>query len=441
MAKTKKYGAGWTVEGAGWIYRRPTFESGKWRVRRRHLASGRMQRLKLDAQNLSDAKDEVKARAEKERREAEEGGPAAKARASTVGAALDEWYAFLEKTQGFRGPTIRDYKGVVGHYKEALGEEKVLSEVEYADVEKLMTGRWADRAARTKCGHLDKLGAFFEWAKRRGYTRLNPAKDFERPKAWQRERLQATKETGQALVLSEMRALLAACRGSFLVDFRPDIRAEGEVVAREKLTEMKPPAHLFTFVFLALRTALRVSNLIGSRYKPPLCWRNLDLEQGIMSLPGEVMKNGEPLRVPLHLEAVEFLKKLRGARVPDPNEPVVGPITELKNSFASALVRAKLSDPATKNFLGELRNVEKPHVFRIHDLRHSALSLLGANVPSYVSEELAGHTASTQNAKYGRHISIEDLRTWLDKLPPLLSEGKSAKKGKFKALDGAGTGR
>jgi integrase len=432
MSKTKKYGTEWSVEGAGWVYRRPFLEDGKWRARRRHVASGRVERLSLEADNMSDAKTELERRAAAERSAAEAGGPAAeKARAATVGAALAEWYQFIEKTQEFRGATLQDYRNCAKQYEEALGKDGLLAEIGYTDIEKLLTGRWADRAARTKCGHLDRLGVFFEWAKRNGYTRRNPAKEFPRPKAWQKERLAATEETGQALTLAEMRSLLKACRETFLVDFRPDLHAE-EKIPREKLTERRPPDHLHSFVFLSLRTGLRVSNIMGSKYKDPLRWRNIDLERGILSLPGEMMKTGKALRVPLHREAIEFLKKLRGARVPGPEEPVVGPIRELKNSFSSALVRAKLVDPVTRHFLGELRNQDKPHVFRIHDLRHSACSLLGAVVPGYINEILSGHVASTQNSKYGRHITIEVMREELDKVPALLEEPlkKTGRKGR-----------
>ncbi|MBI4603511.1 MAG: tyrosine-type recombinase/integrase [Planctomycetes bacterium] len=433
----------WSVEGKPWIYRRPFLARGKWRVRRRsRLVEGRLEMITLASKNLTDAKRDVEEMARKERKAAEEaeanGGPI-EPKNATVREALDEWLAVMRAKSELRERSAVNYEKTIPLYARMLTPDRLVASLEYGDVERLFTEQWDDpetprghksrlgwknASGRTRIMHRGALVRWLAWCRKKGYTRANPAEAFEIPASWQKEATRATRETGQALSPDEMRRFLRACEDPYLVDFTPRTRS-GKRLAPASTTpsEVRPPGWLHPFVFLSLRTGLRVSNLLGSPHKPPLRWSNLDLEKGVVRIRAEHMKNDSMFGAPLHREVVEYLRRLRGDRIPAPEDAVIPGMTrEVDRPFHAVLRRAGLEEPVTGNFLGELRDQDNPHAFRVHDLRHSALSLMGASLPEFVVARLAGHAGGSITRKYAGKIPIDELRRHLDALPPLLEE-------------------
>jgi integrase len=263
-----------------------------------------------------------------------------------------------------------------------------------------------------------QLARFWRWAVRHRYARTNFLEMIEVPKKWREEVRIANQTTGQALTLEEARKLLDACEKTFTVDitwrkFRP--------YREDKTDDRQPPSYLRLFVIIALRTGLRVSNIIPLRdsrkksdveeerepLKPGLLWRHIDLKEKMIRIEPELMKNGLPFVVPMHNELAEVLDGLRKSlgRVPRPEEPVIPePPMELKESFHGAMKRAGLADRG----------------FRIHDLRHTWASWCGRYCVEAAKKRLGGWAASTVHDRYSQHQEVAFLREELNKMPRLL---------------------
>ncbi len=113
--------------------------------------------------------------------------------------------------------------------------------------------------------------------------------------------------------------------------------------------------HIRPVVHLALLTGMRRNELLG------LPWSEVDLERGVVRLPGARTKNGRPRLVPLSQEA---RRVLRGARKEAIEScPLVfhrrgKPLRSIRDGFLEAVKRAGLRD------------------FHFHDTRHSFASAL-----------------------------------------------------------------
>ena len=144
--KRKKFGGKVQVVGDPWIYRRPLEQGGKWRVDRRHVGTGQVERVTLESKNYTDAFKEVQKKA---RREIEEAKAAREAvvvpQVGTVAAVLAEW---LSKVV-VREDTKTDYEASVEVYKRAFGAARTFGDVTLAEVEKLLIVDMKDRAGRT----------------------------------------------------------------------------------------------------------------------------------------------------------------------------------------------------------------------------------------------------------------------------------------------------
>ena len=59
LARRKRKPKRFRLEGPEWVYRSPELVAGRWRVRRRAKASGKVQMLSLEAENSTEALQEV----------------------------------------------------------------------------------------------------------------------------------------------------------------------------------------------------------------------------------------------------------------------------------------------------------------------------------------------------------------------------------------------
>lgn len=155
-----------------------------------------------------------------------------------------------------------------------------------------------------------------------------------------------------------------------------------------------------------LRDALEVSEnpqlkfivplllLLGCRKRELLDarWEYVDLDRRRLYVP--LSKSGKPRNIPLSMQAVEMIKRLpRWAGCPYviPNPTTLKPYVSLYVAWHNARKRAGL---------GEVR---------IHDLRHTAASMLvQSNVPIYTVSKILGHTQLKTTERYS-HLADETL--------------------------------
>lgn len=141
--------------------------------------------------------------------------------------------------------------------------------------------------------------------------------------------------------------------------------------------------YLYIALVLALSTGGRRMEILG------LCWKDVDLQRGIITL--HETKNGDRRVLPLAGHALELMKQ--HAKVRHVNCPFVFPGKNFKNPvdlrtpFETALKRAEITD------------------FRWHDLRHSCASYLAMNGASLAEiAEILGHKTLQMVKRYA-HLS------------------------------------
>ena len=148
--------------------------------------------------------------------------------------------------------------------------------------------------------------------------------------------------------------------------------------------KLNGPRYLFTAIFLALKTGMRQSEIIGLR-RP-----DIDFERSLIELRDT--KNGEPRLVPL---TQSVLRELRSFYCSD---EVVFPVTRsgLQNAFRKTLRRLDIEN------------------LRFHDLRHEAISTFfeqGLSMPEV--QLLSGHKTVEQLMRYS-HAKIANVRQKLE---------------------------
>lgn len=399
-----KKGGRRTVQGHEAVFRAPFYEEGAWRARRRDLRTGKVSRVKLKLEAGPEASkaawDALVAHAFKEREEA-----AAPVEMITVGEVVDRYKNNLEVEPA----TLDRLEYELEKIKKLLGPKAVFKGIILEDLDRLFSNKeiWRDLSAGTKMTRRSRLIAIWRFAVRRHYCRENVAEGIEIKAAWKRERRLAREMTGKALTFDQARHLLQVAREPFVVNYAP----LGKRADDNQLTPRTANPAVWWYVLISLRSGLRKSNVIGSKYKPGLTWSMVDLERRTLAIPAEYMKNRAPLGpLPLHDELAEELDGLLKSlgRIPDPGEPIV-PMPagwDLKDSWKNLLRRA---------------GFEALHL-RAHDLRHSFASWLGERCPEAITGCLLGHRRGTQTAVYDSHQSEEALRAGINLLPRLLEK-------------------
>lgn len=127
----------------------------------------------------------------------------------------------------------------------------------------LMGRGWVSSSLRREAGYLRR---FFAWAQARGYVAADPTVTLPRFSARARRRRVALRGP-------EVEALLRACREPYEVEARAQGRGHARAGQRWRQTH-HPPEWLYPLVLGALRTLLRVSDLLDLR------WGEIDLEAG-----------------------------------------------------------------------------------------------------------------------------------------------------------------
>jgi len=144
----------------------------------------------------------------------------------------------------------------------------------------------------------------------------------------------------------------------------------------------------------ALATGLRMGNILNLR------WKQVDLKQRRLTIPGAETKSGKPLILPLSDWAVRTLQKQkRSSEYVFPN-PGGKPYSDLRKSFHKALEKAGL-----------------PRI-RMHDLRHTFASwAIQAGVDFRILKELLGHSTLDMALRY-THLDHQHLLLQVNRIKP-----------------------
>lgn len=152
------------------------------------------------------------------------------------------------------------------------------------------------------------------------------------------------------------------------------------------------------FVVLSLTTGARRQNILSMR------WRDIQIEHEpqIWTIPGKQSKNGESLVIPLTTQAINILKRRKGAASPDatfvfPAAGKSGHMSTPKRKWKALLDAAGIED------------------LRIHDLRRSLGSWqinTGASL-AIVGKSL-GHRSSSATLVYAR-LQVDPVRDAMER--------------------------
>ncbi len=159
-----------------------------------------------------------------------------------------------------------------------------------------------------------------------------------------------------------------------------------EIQRLREALELSENPQLKFIVPLLLFLGCRKRELLDAR------WEDLDLDRRNLYVP--LSKSGKSRNIPLSIPAVEMFRQLPrwpGCPYVIPNPKTLKPYVSLYEPWHNARVRAGL---------GEVR---------IHDLRHTAASLLvQSNVPIYTVSKILGHTQLKTTERYA-HLSDDTL--------------------------------
>jgi integrase len=151
-----------------------------------------------------------------------------------------------------------------------------------------------------------------------------------------------------------------------------------------------------------------------------LTWRAVNLDTGEIAFTAR--KTGRRIVLPLVQPLIDYLSALPAGDNPNayifPNSATHKRTASLSNQFRDILVDAGLVEPrgheATKKGRSQAR---EPSEISFHSLRHSAVTMLKASgLSDFIAREIVGHESSAVSRQY-THLSTDDLRTAMQRLP------------------------
>ncbi|MBI4024232.1 MAG: site-specific integrase [Verrucomicrobia bacterium] len=222
----------------------------------------------------------------------------------------------------------------------------------------------------------------------------------------------------QGLLTSNPAALVATLRGKGEGNRRPLTLAEiKRLLAAAKGAEMEG------LILFGLYTGQRLGDLAR------MTWRAVDLEKREIAF--STRKTRRRMILPLLQPLADYVEKLPSTDDPDtPIFPQAAAAAEksvgtLSNWFHDLLVNSGLAErrthQATKEGRGATRETSE---LSFHSLRHSATTFLkAAGVSDSVAMEIIGHDSAAISRGY-THLSTDDLRRAMDKLPDVTGDTK-----------------
>lgn len=350
---------------------------GKWRCCVRNLQNGQLHELTTGGVDAADSLAAAVAWI------AEQAAPEPEPK--TLRAAAEEWLA----VQRTRPSTAEDYRrSLLGIAVPILGGRLEIGRVTHQDILRLLHALYAQRGngPKTIRARLAIVRALFRWAQRCHYCAEDPTEGVRAPRV--------PRYQGRVLTRDEAGRLLAASRSC--VDDGRGI--PGHTGGRTGSTGQ--PGALFVALLTALHTGLRQTNVYRMRWE----WFRADLQW--VTIPAANMKTGEAFSTPIHPELAEVLGRLRTARFAGDGGGVGGfvlgrEVRDMSRAFKGALCRAGL-----------------PRI-RWHDLRHTAATWWGEQLPHAVCQRLMGHAPADMTYHY-THIPEAVLEAAVRAMPHLL---------------------
>jgi len=155
-----------------------------------------------------------------------------------------------------------------------------------------------------------------------------------------------------------------------------------------------------------------------------LTWRAVNLETGEIAFT--TRKTGRRIVLPLVQPLVDYLSALPASDNPNafifPRAASAKRTGSLSNQFREILADAGLLEPRTHQSTGKGRSgAREASEISFHSLRHSAVTMLKASGLSDVfAREIVGHESAAVSRQY-THLSTDDLRTAMRRLPDVTS--------------------
>jgi integrase len=136
-------------------------------------------------------------------------------------------------------------------------------------------------------------------------------------------------------------------------------------------------------------------------------WQRVDLDQATATVPRT--KNGEPLVMPLTPDIVAELRRIRAL------EPAITGLVFPRVDGTTKPYDHRRAWTRLKKAMGINQPLGHPDYFRLHDLRHSAASLLAADGATLAQiAEVLNHRSLQSTNRY-KHLTVEGRRGLVNK--------------------------
>jgi integrase len=160
-----------------------------------------------------------------------------------------------------------------------------------------------------------------------------------------------------------------------------------------------------------------------------LTWRAVDLERDEISFTAK--KTGRRILLPLVPQLVDYFSALPASDNPNapifPRSAAIKSTSTLSNQFRDILVEAGLAEPYTLNGNKGRSAARETIDVSFHSLRHSAVTMLkAAGVSDFMAMQIIGHESSAVSRQYS-HLSVDDLRRAMTKLPDVSATTKASR--------------
>jgi integrase len=311
---------------------------------------------------------------------------------ATIKAWCETWLAAKKIEVG--DSSYPTYTVVVGRFLDFLGEaasNRHIATLNSTDIARFRNREATQLARGTVNLRLTVLRMCFGEAVRQGLLTSNPAARVDNLKS-------SAESKRRAFTLDEVRRILRACGD--------DHEWKG-------------------LVLCGLYLGQRLGDLAR------LTWRAVDLEHDEIAFTAK--KTGRRILLPLMPQLVDYFSALPAGD--DPNDPIftrsaIKNTGRLSNQFRGILVEAGLAEPYTANGNKGRSAARELIDVSFHSLRHTATTMLkAAGVSDFMAMQIVGHESSAISRQYS-HLSVDDLRRAMSKLPDVSATPTKASRGK-----------